>query len=421
MTKPLLVGLSERYGYDALGFIVAPPGKTITTATPIRLDDADKEHVERLRRLLIERLFYVNRWGGEVTMYSKPMSVGVHSILVALLAAARARKAGLDEEAIAEHEATGAIHDIGEALGLGDVPGPLLDAHPAIEVVRQEHQRMASALFPAAAPFTVGARIVAIIDKGIRVWERLWFYPESYAIDVDGNNPVALQAFGAIVRSLPVKDWIEGRRIDEAVDLLLSLALGNGAVLTAGGSIESSQPIAAVVGDVPTHPTVPSAHEAPSREVLNEFLAESIHVLGKLRLRLRDSTATLTLCEETIARLLSKATSIDYKAKLEKEGAAMPQPIAVDDALWHPRDLLNRFCKDFDFDACECEDVTGGVRWRVTGMLRALNSPALPGDGPADVAVTLYKTGKATTLGKETPQRAAVRRWLEGQGFNVRC
>ena len=332
MTKPLLVGLSERYGYDALGFIVAPPGKTITTATPIRLYEADKEHVERLRRLLIERLFCVNRWGGEVTMYSKPMSVGVHSILVALLAAARARKAGLDEEAIAEHEAAGAIHDIGEALGLGDVPGPLLAAHPAIEAVRQEHQRMASALFPAAAPFTVGARIVAGIDKGIRVWERLWFYPASYAIDVDGN-PVALQAFGTIVRSLPVKDWIEGRRIDEAVDLLLSLALGNGPVITAGGSIESSQPITVVVGAAP----------APHASLMASY---------------------------------------------------------------------DRFCEDFDFESCECEEVNGGVLWRVNGLY---------GDVPANVAITLYRTGKATTGGKETPQRAAVRRWLEEQGFRVSC
>jgi hypothetical protein len=257
MTKPLLVGLSERYGYDALGFIVAPPGKTITTATPIRLDDADKEHVERLRRLLIERLFYVNRWGGEPTFYGRPLSVGIHSIIVAMLAGIRARRSGwAQQEQIGEFEAVGAIHDIGEPVGLGDVPGPLLDAHPAIEAVRQEHQRMASALFPAAtpAPATIIAEVVGNIDRGVRIWERHWFYPESYQLPytpADGAA-VPLRDFGEVIRALPVKDWIEGRRIDEAVDLLLSLAMGNGAVLTAGGSIVASQPIAVVVGDAPS-------------------------------------------------------------------------------------------------------------------------------------------------------------------------
>ena len=356
MTKPLLVGLSERYGYDALGFIVAPPGKTITTATPIRLEEADKEHVERLRRLLIERLFYVNRWGGEPTFYGRPLSVGIHSIIVALLAGMGARRSGwAQQEQIGEFEAAGAIHDGGESLGIGDVPGPLLDAHPAIEAVRQEHQRMASALFPLPSEALLPAVVnetIANIDRGVRIWERHWFYPESYQLPytpADGAA-VPLRDFGEAIRALPVKDWIAGRRIDEAVDLLISLALGNGAVLTAGGSIVASQPIAVVVGAAPAPHAIPAS----------------------------------------ITGFASLMASYD------------------------------RFCEDFDFESCECEEVSGGVLWRVKGIPRDLDTPAML-SGPADVVITMYKTGKATTGGKETPQRAAVRRWLEEQGFRVSC
>jgi hypothetical protein len=351
MTKPLLVGLSERYGYDALGFIFAPPGKTITTAPPIRLDEADKEHVDRLRRLLIERLFYLNRWGGEPTFYGRPLSVGIHSIIVAMLAGMRARRSGwVQQKQIGEYEATGAIHDIGEALGLGDVPGPLLDAHPAIEAVRQEHQRMASALFPAGLrKFAVVNETIGNIDRGVRIWERHWFYPESYQLPytpADGAA-VALRDFGEVIRALPVKDWIEGRRIDEAVDILLSLALGNGAALTAGGSIESAQP-------APNH---------------------------------------------------ARRGGVQVGITLEEEGSLL---------------AYDKFMGAFDFESCELEEVIGGVRWRVKGIPRDLDTPAML-SGPADVVITLYRTGKATTGGKETPQRAAVRRWLEEQGFNVSC
>jgi hypothetical protein len=397
MTKPLLVGLSERYGYDALGFIVAPPGKTITTAPPIRLDEADKEHVERLRRLLIERLFYLNRWGGEPTLYGCQLSVGIHSIIVAMLAGMRARRSGwVQQKQIGEYEATGAIHDIGEALGLGDVPGPLLDAHPAIEAVRQEHQRMASALFPAGLrKFAVVNETIGNIDRGVRIWERHWFYPESYQLPytpADGAA-VALRDFGEVIRALPVKDWIEGRRIDEAVDLLLSLAMGNGAVLTAGGSIVASQPIAVVVGDVTTRPTV-TFEEARRRLVQEHGVGVQVGI-----------TAGGSIESAQPAPNHARRGGVQVGITLEEEGSLL---------------AYDKFMGAFDFESCELEEVIGGVRWRVKGIPRDLDTPAML-SGPADVVITLYRTGKATTGGKETPQRAAVRRWLEEQGFNVSC
>jgi len=160
-----------------------------------------------------------------------------------------------------------------------------------------------------------------------------------------------------------VKDWIAGRRIDEAVDLLMSLAMGRGAAVNVGGSIVASQPITVVVGDVTTRPTV-TFEEARRRLVQEHGVGVQVGITA---------------------------------------GGSIGSSLMA---------LYDRFFDDFEFESCECEDVEGGVLWRVKNMITDDLDPV------ADVVITLYRTGKATTGGKETPQLAAVSRWLEEQGFS---
>ena len=91
-----------------------------------RQRDLTDEDREPLLRYLCSCAFGLNRWQGEANEHSERFSVGDHSILVAALAGRLAMLRGHHVSAIATCVRLGAVHDLGETLGLGDIAAPWL-------------------------------------------------------------------------------------------------------------------------------------------------------------------------------------------------------------------------------------------------------------------------------------------------------
>ena len=70
--------------------------------------------------------FGLNRWQGEANENGERWSVGEHSILVAALAGRLALLRGMSPDDARLAVVGGAIHDLGETLGLGDIAAPWL-------------------------------------------------------------------------------------------------------------------------------------------------------------------------------------------------------------------------------------------------------------------------------------------------------
>lgn len=77
-------------------------------------------------RHLCRLAFGLNRWQGEPDDDGECWSMGDHSILVAALAGRLALLRGLDAADVALAVRGGAVHDLGETLGLGDPAAPWL-------------------------------------------------------------------------------------------------------------------------------------------------------------------------------------------------------------------------------------------------------------------------------------------------------
>lgn len=88
--------------------------------------DLTDEDREPLLRYLCTCAFGLNRWQGEENEHGHRWSVGDHSILVAALAGRLAILRGLDADEVALAVRLGAVHDLGETLGLGDIAAPWL-------------------------------------------------------------------------------------------------------------------------------------------------------------------------------------------------------------------------------------------------------------------------------------------------------
>lgn len=88
--------------------------------------DLTDEDREPLLRYLCSCSFGLNRWQGEANERGDRWSVGDHSILVGALAGRLALLRGLGPKARARAVRLGAVHDLGETLGLGDIATPWL-------------------------------------------------------------------------------------------------------------------------------------------------------------------------------------------------------------------------------------------------------------------------------------------------------
>lgn len=135
--------------------------------------DLTDEDREPLLRYLCSCAFGLNRWQGEANEQGDRWSVGEHSILVSALAGRLAILRGLDADDVAIAVRLGAIHDLGETLGLGDIAAPWLRGGHDGDVVRMmlrrechRHQRCASALAGLHLPDIVGSSLTDDVIAG---------------------------------------------------------------------------------------------------------------------------------------------------------------------------------------------------------------------------------------------------------------
>lgn len=125
------------------------------------------DDLDALRRALIARAFNLNRWQGEAGPHG-PVSVGLHSLIVSDFARALAVARDLPDATCDLAARFGAIHDLGETLGMGDIAAPWLrsgridDARIACEA----HQAAVNELFaPAVSPGFEAVHAASAITK----------------------------------------------------------------------------------------------------------------------------------------------------------------------------------------------------------------------------------------------------------------
>lgn len=122
--------------HEAYGFSSSATG-------PRWLDDRERR---QLVRYLCGCLWRTPRWQGEVNEHGETWSVGQHSVLVAALCGRLALARGLDLDTARLAVRVGAAHDLGEALGLGDIAAPWLRLDERLRRWAADHQRAAYAL-----------------------------------------------------------------------------------------------------------------------------------------------------------------------------------------------------------------------------------------------------------------------------------
>lgn len=146
----------------------------------------------RLRVLLCERVFSLYRWAGEEGPYGC-FSVGAHCQLVAYLARRLAEERDLDDATQALAMRFGAVHDLGERLGLGDPARPIVRSFSTLSAIAERHQAAAARLFfGASLPSAMSrgawaaAQIVHDADSVACLIERRALYAD-HSGDVEGD------------------------------------------------------------------------------------------------------------------------------------------------------------------------------------------------------------------------------------------
>ena len=135
------------------------------------------------------RLFKLNRWQGEPGLFG-PVSVGYHSLLVAELARRLALARGLDAETC---QRAGAGHDLGEALGLGDIAAPWIRGSEELRRLNTQHQiAVNSIISPLPASREVG-RAVRDADHLAGAIERRYLFGDN-SRDMEGPDVERLLA-----------------------------------------------------------------------------------------------------------------------------------------------------------------------------------------------------------------------------------
>lgn len=182
-----------------------------------------------LLRYLVRCLFGLNRWQGEANDDGERWSVGHHSLLVAALAGRLALVRGWSADDVRLAVRLGAVHDLGEALGLGDIAAPWLRADWRLAGgMCRLHQRHAAALAgldDKDAQFDAHASLVKDADHLAAALERRYFFGD-VARDMESPDAGALIEeadfrYSGAYRSLLLTD----DEIDD-VDSLLALILG---------------------------------------------------------------------------------------------------------------------------------------------------------------------------------------------------
>ena len=201
------IGHNPGYWFDGSIFTADRDGAPISDGqrAAIRLD-------------LCRRSFNMARWAGESTSAGLTVSVGAHSLTVAYLAGISTTSSGSNISA----EIFGAVHDLGETTGLGDVASPFRRRMQELDLACRQHQAAAAGLYGLReAPVEVTVA-VALADALSGVIERRLVFGDHSG---DCESPAARDRYrwmkstksGQIALICAV-DLLTRRRIPEVLD-----------------------------------------------------------------------------------------------------------------------------------------------------------------------------------------------------------
>ena len=204
------IGHNPGYWFDGHSFYADRAGAPINDEqrAAIRLD-------------LCRRSFNMARWAGESTSAGLTVSVGAHSLTVAYLAGWLMSTTSPSWD-IASAEIFGAVHDLGEMLGLGDVASPFLRRMPELDLACRQHQAAAAGLYGLQDASAEVANFVGIADRLSAVIERRLVFVDHTG---DCEDPEARSRYmrmqstrGGKIACICAVDLLTRRRIPEVLD-----------------------------------------------------------------------------------------------------------------------------------------------------------------------------------------------------------
>ena len=201
-----------------------------------RLLPHEKERViysddhEPILRHLCRLAFGLNRWQGEPDDDGECWSMGDHSILVAALAGRLSRLRGLDAAEAALAVRGGAVHDLGETLGLGDPAAPWLRGDGSVAVALRagcaRHQAAVDRL--AGLHGVVPGLLVGDADRLAAALERrIFFSDDSRDTESADAERLIAEVFGP---TMPEERWMIHVQSPAKTksEVLLELVMGRG-------------------------------------------------------------------------------------------------------------------------------------------------------------------------------------------------
>lgn len=169
---------------------------------------------------ICRRLFKINRWQGESGPHGC-VSVGAHSLLVATIAGCLADVRGDVFDRRICYRA-GAVHDLGEALGMGDPASPWVRGFAEIREQAERHQRAVERLLGFGSH---GAGVRSIVKDAdhlaAAIERRVIFGDDSREMESPGMDELEKEAgFGGNLSGLAF-EWLGNC---DAVNLLTAIS-----------------------------------------------------------------------------------------------------------------------------------------------------------------------------------------------------
>lgn len=220
------------YWFTGDRFVVGNPA-----SSPHR--DLTDEDREPLLRYLCTCAFGLNRWQGEENEYGERFSVGEHSLLVAALAGRIATLRGLDASDVALAVRLGAVHDLGETLGLGDIAAPWIrSAGLGWLYLREQcmlHQAHVEALAGISTTPLGASRLVKDADHLAAALERRDFFGDltgdmehpdvpRLVAEVFGDEARNCRHFVEDMSEFTLYDVVVGNVVIDVIDVIATLA-----------------------------------------------------------------------------------------------------------------------------------------------------------------------------------------------------
>lgn len=185
------------------------------------------QDLDALRRVLIARSFNLNRWQGQAGPKG-PVSVGLHSLIVADFAESLARARDLPDPIARLARRFGATHDLGETLGMGDIAAPWLRSGKIPDAVAmcELHQAAVNELFapkesPGPGAIMAASQVVKDADRAAAAVERRAFFDDATGDCEHHSADATIREIGeedigiVIARACDLRQWMSESMADQ--------------------------------------------------------------------------------------------------------------------------------------------------------------------------------------------------------------